>query len=170
MTLVEVFFASSVLVLLMLSVSGSAFLLNNTKYDTRSNGLITDNARLTMDQMIWGKRVGNGASRMAISEANNFVITSATQLSYRQGANTWHSIRQNGINIEYRNDVNGAWQTIYDPDGPGANDTAHNTTALSFTPSTNPNNVVITLKLGTMHRGRWHNALLSTQVNARNIT
>lgn len=162
----EVFFASSVLVLLMLSVTASAFLLDTTKYESRSNGQVTDKARLVMDKMIWGKRMG-GASRMSISEGTGVQLNSANQISYRQGTNIWHSIRQNGLNIEYRDNVNGAWNTIYDPDGPGVDDTENNSTTLTFSQTT-PNNVIINLNLGTRHRGRWYHASLSSQVNIRN--
>jgi hypothetical protein len=167
MTLTEVVFTAAILAMLVLSITASAHMINVSKYDTRSNSLVTDSARLLMDRMVWGRRAPAGASRMAISEATNLTFDSASQLSFRQGTATWHSIRQNGLNIEYRPDANAAWQTIYDPDGAGANDTSHYSTSLSFSQTT-PNAVIINLRLGTMYRGRWYYASSSTQVFLRN--
>jgi Tfp pilus assembly protein PilE len=167
MTLTEVVFTAAILAMLVLSITASAHMINVSKYDTRSNTLMTDKARLLMDRMVWGRRAVGGTSRMAISEATNLNFNSASQLSYRQGTATWHSIRQNGLNIEYQPDANAAWQTIYDPDGSGSNDTSHFSTSLSFSQTT-PNAVIINLRLGTMYQGRWYYASSSTQVFLRN--
>ncbi len=167
MTLVEVMVASIISGFLIASIVACGYLLNNAKYQYQTNVELTSNARIALEQMVWGVRPSGQPDSRGIAEAVSAVVTEK-QIDFTDVDGSLNSVRQNNGNIEYRRGAGGAWITLLDPNGAADFDATKYYVDLDFIQNIDSRLVQVNFVLGKSIRGRWYYASLTTQVAFRN--
>lgn len=166
-TVAELTIASTIFGFMTASLMFFTFSFNSMRYELQTKSKLTQDAKNTVEQIVWGMKTAGQPVRDGIWEAQDFTIVSATHLQYTDTAGDVHEVRQNGLKIEYQRD-GGGWNTLHDPNGALADDANRYSTDLSFTQAAQANVVEIRLILGERNVERWDYVSTSTRVAFRN--
>jgi hypothetical protein len=168
MTLAELMMASTFALFLTAGMFSFASFFTNAQYEYQSHVELTNDSRMIIEQMAWGKKEAGVANRRGIAEAVTGTIVSATQFRYTDLNGVQHTIRLNNGTIQYQRGSGGTWLDLLDPNGTAAYDATKYTTSLSFTTPANPNSVIVRVVVGKKILSKWYYGSTSTQVFYRN--
>lgn len=167
-TLIEAMFAVMLTAMICVSLWGVTSFVELTRKQDETQMLITDEARLTMEKILWGYKPTTdfNGQRDGVREAASYqILNNGTQLSYTDAVGTVRQVRLNGTSIQYTEPgMAPAWTTLYAPPA-GA---AAATRLLFKTSNVSADVVVVDLAIGYRVKDRWFYASIESKVFTRN--
>lgn len=166
-TIAELTITATIFGFMSMSLMFFTHSFNMMRYELQSRSKLTQDAKTTVEQIVWGLKTAGQTARDGIWEARSFNIVNANDFQYTDTTGVVHEVRQSGLKIQYRKN-GGAWSTVYDPNGAVTDDATKNSTSLTFAETDQLNVVEIRLVLGERNLGRWDHVSTSTKVAFRN--
>ncbi len=168
MTAAELVIAVFVSLFLTLGLFSFSSFFNQVQHEYNANIRLTNDARIVMEQLVWGYRAAGQTTRHGIAEATSGTIVNANEFRYTDVSAIQHTIRLNNGRVEYQRGVSAAWTTLLDVNGSEAQDATKYSTQVVFSQPVNANSVNLQVVVGKNILGKWHYGSASTQVYFRN--